>query len=119
MGDLSFAEGWTQKLWELPGRKILNRGNHDRLPMEAYLDAGWLPMESMVLKLAGLRIVFSHRPMIGHAYDINIHGHQHDLSVLDGTRLYLLVALEHTRYAPVAMNKDFMGSLRSYVDRNH
>lgn len=78
MGDLSFAEGWTQKLWELPGRKILIRGNHDRLPMEVYLDAGWLPMESMVLKLTGLRIVFSHRPMIGHAYDINIHGHQHD-----------------------------------------
>ena len=118
LGDLSFEEAWVRKLGALPGRKILIRGNHDRLPTETYLEAGWLVMEAMVLKLAGLRIVCSHRPMFGHDYDFNIHGHQHDLHVLDDTRLYLPVALEHTRYAPVAMDESFMGALRSFADRN-
>lgn len=119
LGDLVFDENWLRKMETLPGRKILLRGNHDRLPMEKYLEYGWLPMESMVLKLAGLRIVFSHRPMLGHAYDVNIHGHQHDLHVLDDSRLYLPVALEHTRYAPVPLTEAFLKTLRSYVERNY
>lgn len=119
LGDLAFEERWVAEMGALPGRKILLRGNHDRFPIETYLNAGWIVMESMVLKLSGIRIVLSHRPMLGHAYDINIHGHQHDLHVSDEMRLYFPVALEHTRYAPVAMTEDFLKAIRSFAARNH
>jgi len=118
LGDLSFEEEWVNRMGKLPGKKILIIGNHDRLTTEAYLSAGWMPMQMLVLKLQGMRISFSHRPLWGHSNDLNIHGHEHDLHILDDTRLYFPVALEHTKYAPVAMTENFLKEVRSFVARN-
>ena len=102
----------------LPGKKLLIIGNHDRLTTEVYLSAGWMPMQMLVLKLQGMRISFSHRPLWGHSHDINFHGHEHDLHVLDDARLYFPVALEHSRYSTVALTDAFLKEIRSFVSRN-
>lgn len=118
LGDLSFEEEWVRRMGELPGKKILLIGNHDRLTTEAYLAAGWMPMQMLTMKLLGMRVSFSHRPLWGHPHDINFHGHEHDLHVLDDTRLYFPVALEHSRYAPVPLTESFLKEVRSFVSRN-
>ena len=118
LGDLSFEEEWVKKVGNLPGKKILIMGNHDRLTTESYISAGWLPMQMLVLKLQGMRISFSHRPLWGHSNDINFHGHEHDLHILDDSRLYFPVALEHTKYSPFAMTEDFLKEVRSFVAKN-
>ena len=118
LGDLTFKEDWVEKTGKLPGTKILVMGNHDKLSYEEYIKFGWIPMETFSLEIQGIRILFSHRPIYGHEFDINFHGHQHDLSVLDPTRLYLPVALEHMRYGLIPMNSAFMKEIRSIVDRN-
>ena len=118
LGDLSFEEEWVNRMGKLPGRKILIIGNHDRLTTEAYLSAGWMPMQMLVLKLQGMRISFSHHPLWGHSNDLNIHGHEHDLHILDDTRLYFPIALEHTNYAPLAMTENMLKEIRSFVAKN-
>ena len=119
LGDMSFEEEWIRRMGKLPGKKILTIGNHDRLTMDAYISFGWMPMQMLVLQLEGVRLSFSHRPLWGHPHDINIHGHEHDLHVLDDTRLYLPIALEHSRYSSVPLTESFLREIRSCVDRGH
>ncbi len=119
LGDISFNENWIERLGSWNGRKILVRGNHDKKPYEFYMNCGFtVIVEELVIDFNNLLILFSHRPRFGHGYDINIHGHQHNLAVYDDKRLYLPLSLEHMGYKPLAIDENFIGNLKKFVINN-
>lgn len=86
LGDLvCFGNQALHPFWikNLPGRKYLIRGNHDKHPNEWYEAAGftvlgrgdtafwWMESETETL------IAFSHEPLEDDAWAINVHGHIH------------------------------------------
>ncbi|MBQ7704404.1 MAG: hypothetical protein IJT73_03110 [Selenomonadaceae bacterium] len=119
LGDISFQENWVERLGGWHGKKILVRGNHDRLAQDFYLNCGFtLVVEELVLDVDNLIILFSHRPKFNHGCDINFHGHQHNLAVYDEKRLYLPLSIEHMGYKPLALDENFIDSLKKFVLKN-
>lgn len=93
LGDLCWPDYYDQ-LKDLPGHKILVRGNHDTKSNTWYENRGFdLVCERLVMKLEGLKILFTHEPVIFHDQDINIHGHLHNM--------------EHRIYSQIAENYGF------------
>ena len=96
-------------------RKILVRGNHDRKSDSWYLEHGWdFVCERFENTYFGKKIMFSHIPVRdNNFYDLNIHGHFHNsehhtqeayiLAVMNNK--HKLLALEHTYYKPVNLEK--------------
>lgn len=104
LGDAIVGRMVNWKLIEkLPSRKILVVGNHDRKPPAWYMTHGFdFACESFVLNMFGLRILFSHEPMLTGEFDLNIHGHLHAGQHRDaetGPRNYLF-SLEESHYQP-------------------
>lgn len=99
-------------LKNLPGIKILKKGNHDDLDVaghrEAYYDMGF----NIVVKNEGViaanrnghRLAFTHEPLIFHQFDLNIHGHLHNLAKLESVCKHYLVAMEYTDYKPILLD---------------
>jgi len=95
---------------ELPGRKVLVRGNHDKASYSWYLSHGWhCVCESMSIQAYGKRLLFSHKPQpFRNDWDLNIHGHFHNCDFRKHepqlaailTPQHLLYALEYDGYAP-------------------
>lgn len=111
LGDVAFydKERWADLLrTSTPGtNRWLIRGNHDKESLTWYLEHGWsVVADRLDLKVFGLRLSFSHRPLPdADDYDLNIHGHHH----LSGhhpedavTTKHRLVFCEH-HYAPVKL----------------
>ena len=116
LGDISFQEDWIKKLGSWNGRKILIRGNHDKMPQEFYMDCGFTAvLAEMVIDFENVVMIFSHRPKFNQNCDINIHGHQHNLAVYDDTRLYLPLSIEHMGYKPIAIDENFTKSLKKFI----
>lgn len=116
LGDCAWRPEGMKRLLSLPGRKILVRGNHDDKSLEKYMAMGWdFACDSIVMKLSGVTVLFSHAPRWGHRSDINIHGHFHDLHREDFSRLYLPLSLESMGYMPISLDEDFLGRLSSWV----
>lgn len=116
LGDAAYDDCGLGKLLDLPGRKILIRGNHDKLSTESYMRKGFvLCCDELIMEMHGLRILFTHKPRYEHTCDINIHGHRHD--VYQGTvqKLMLPIALETMGYAPIPMNQRFWKYLDSWA----
>ena len=119
VGDISFDEKWIERLGSWNGKKILVRGNHDRKPYDFYLSCGFTAVvEELVMDVKNVVILFSHRPRFGHEYDINIHGHQHNLAVYDDKRLYLPLSIEHMGYKPLALDEDFISRIKPFIINN-
>ena len=119
LGDISFQEEWVKRLGSWRGRKILVRGNHDKMPTELYLNCGFTAVvEELVMDINNLIILFSHRPKFNHGCDINFHGHQHNLAVYDEKRLYLPLSIEHMGYKPLSLDKNFIDALKKFVLKN-
>ncbi len=75
LGDVAWNESDLQRFLALPGRKILVRGNHDKKSTSYYMNAGFeLVVDSMIITLHGIKVLFSHSPQYAHSADINIHG---------------------------------------------
>lgn len=118
LGDCAWRPEGMERLLNLPGKKILVRGNHDDRSLEKYMAMGWdFACDSIVMKLGGVIILFSHKPRWNHKADINIHGHFHDLHREDFSRLYLPLSLESMGYKPIALNEEFLGTLSSWVGK--
>lgn len=116
LGDVSFEEDWIKKLGSWNGRKILIRGNHDKMPQNFYMECGFTAvLEEMVIDIKNVVMLFSHRPKFNHGYDINIHGHQHNLAVLDEKRIYLPLSIEHLGYKPLLIDENFVGKLKKFI----
>ena len=63
LGDCAWRPEGMKRLLELPGKKILVRGNHDDKSLEKYMEMGWdFACDSIVMKLGGVVILFSHKP---------------------------------------------------------
>ena len=121
LGDVAFHND-TQltRIAELPGRKILVRGNHDSKAITYYMEHGFaFACDELMMKLEGIHILFSHHPQYDHTADINIHGHQHDLHMDDRSKLYLPLALESNGYRLFSVDHEFLRTLRRWVDRKH
>lgn len=90
LGDLSFYQHgyWSLLYTGLPGIHWLVRGNHDKKTNSWYLSHGWRFVgESITLDIYGKRCVFTHEPLEEKGdFDINIHGHLHNLQHREGTR---------------------------------
>lgn len=118
LGDCAWRPEGMKRLLELPGKKILVRGNHDDKSLGKYMEMGWdFACDSIVMKLGGVVILFSHKPRLGHQADINIHGHFHDLHREDFSRLYIPLSLEAMGYQPIALDAEFLGIMASWVSR--
>lgn len=116
LGDITFQQKAIKEIGSYSGRKILIRGNHDRESNEFYLENGFiLVAEELVLDMNRIRILFTHRPKFNHSADINIHGHQHNLSVYDSSRLYFPMSIEHAGYKPIALSEEFLNKLKKFV----
>lgn len=98
LGDVAWPEGWAL-LNELPGKKILIRGNHDSKSMFTLMNKGFdLVVESLVLRIEGYKLCFSHVPMIHHEYDINVCGHLHQNTDIVSDYPHYVISLEKQGY---------------------
>lgn len=120
LGDVAWYDEALERLIKLPGKKILVRGNHDKKTNAEYMELGFdFSCDELTMDFDGMQVLFSHEPHYGHSADINIHGHQHDLHRDDYSRLYLPLALEAMGYRPIAVNKEFLHVLHSWVNKKH
>lgn len=105
LGDVWLcASGYEEDFFsELPGRKILTLGNHDKKSIDHYMKHGFnFVCDSFSLKRFGLNVQFSHTPMDGSHFDLNIHGHIHTRKHRDYDPMpnRILLSLEEVGYQP-------------------
>lgn len=86
LGDVCIGNDYEEHaLFRMTGyRKILIRGNHDRKTINWYLNNGWdMVCDSLGVRYHGASVLLSHAPMKCNKkeYDINIHGHFHNLPI--------------------------------------
>lgn len=56
-------------------------GNHDKDKQTTYLNRGWdVVANKLEINYKDKRIVFSHKPQYDDGYDLNIHGHFHNIA---------------------------------------
>ena len=118
LGDTGFCSQQELKniIENLPGTKILIRGNHDKNHSNNwFINAGY----SLVCeKIQISRVILSHVPAILNEKEIelgiiNIHGHFHNVKRRRWEELYkkrltdnhYLLALEYTDYKPILLEK--------------
>lgn len=96
MGDAAFTRQGLLRFYDLPGRKILVRGNHDELNALEYLGVFDDVCGLMQYKKSWL----SHAPI--HESELrgrfNVHGHCH---AGGPAGLYFNVCAEHINYTPI------------------
>lgn len=121
LGDVIFKRQGTlgEILEQLPGRKILLRGNHDMNKTQWYINKGFESVQNYLITLDGF--LLSHHPMNFSEIDseieikYNIHGHFHrknrdeiDRSA-EGYPFYsekhLLLSIEEENYKPVLIDE--------------
>ncbi len=111
LGDVIFnrPSELPQIMAQIPGRKNLILGNHDRNNSHWYMNRGFdFACESMVFR----GIFYSHRPaqILPEGATLNIHGHLHNTNLHSDIPLHpwnKLFALEYTDYKPVLL-EDFL-----------
>lgn len=69
----------------------------------------------MVIDIKNGVILFLHRPRLAYDFDINIHGHQHNLAVYDAKCLYLPLSLKNMDYKLLALNENFISRLKPFI----
>ncbi len=120
LGDLVMGDykRWLDLLPDLPGRKILTLGNHDRKSMHGYMTHGIdFVCDRFNWRMFDTNIVFSHAPVYDGDFDLNIHGHLHDgrhRDVATDDR-HCLVSLERTGYGPVPLKTVMDGRVKRSV----
>ena len=122
LGDICIGDDKAvheKYIQQLPGFKILVKGNHDKKSDTWYESNGWqICCESMVINRYGHKVLLSHRPPStkvlaaydedwrlkqSDLYDLSIHGHQHTLMPKNYTpdKVRFLLSLEYENYEPV------------------
>lgn len=123
LGDVIFSDQSKLKeiLDQIPGYKILIRGNHDRQKEQWYKDKGF----SEVYKTYSMgQILFSHEPVEISKYPgmkYNVHGHfhsklrteesRHERGYTFYTKNHLLLSIELEDYKPVELT-EFMSRIK-------
>lgn len=105
LGDVSWP-AYYDKLAELPGHKILVRGNHDVKSYTWYQKHGFdVVCENFTMKLEGMTVIFSHEPLVFHGADINIHGHLHAQAAFNSVCPAYSLALEEFGYRVIPLEE--------------
>ena len=118
LGDIAWGDDNLKKVMRMPGHKILIRGNHDPKSLENYMEEGFdFACDELGMTIEGVKILFTHRPRVGHMADVNIHGHEHDVHRVSETEFLLPISLEVMGYEPIAMDHEFIRTLRSWSDK--
>ena len=84
LGDIAFEneKQWCRLIGNYGHKRWLIKGNHDKRSYAWYLNNGFdFIAESISLNYMGKKIKLSHMPVIDDGYDINIHGHFHDIDI--------------------------------------
>lgn len=120
LGDVTLCPSEPTSMWnlrftsEVPGKKILVLGNHDKKSDPWYYTHGWDTVcRSIAIKFMGDRILFSHIPQqqLGRS-NINIHGHFHnndhrsmepEIKAFYNPAIHKLLAIEYTNYQPILL----------------
>jgi len=98
LGDCFFAPFLVAKeiMDQLPGKKYLLRGNHDKFKYSQLLSMGFMEVHDKYFKatLGGVPIYYSHYPFVGYSQDtryegrrppsdrVIVHGHTHEKTKL-------------------------------------
>jgi calcineurin-like phosphoesterase family protein len=118
LGDVAFGnkrgiELWAQDIAELPGRKLLIKGNHDHSRSIKIYKNIFEVINPFIQDFSGIKFYFSHYPdhPIKDEWDINVHGHIHnnplqgDFSpMVDINKIYENVSIEVTNYFPIQLS---------------
>ena len=113
LGDICLGNDtkWSNFFGDLPGRKVLIKGNHDGKSDSWYLNHGWdFVAENIIIDRFSYRILLSHAPTYHNPlFDINIHGHSHTTPrhrrKYDIHRHQILVSMEENSYRPMSLKK--------------
>jgi calcineurin-like phosphoesterase family protein len=105
LGDFSFGskEFTASVLSNLPGRKVLVKGNHDTHSTNWYRDVGFYEVSKWAI-IVDRFYILSHEPMylpVGSPY-ANIHGHLH--SVRLNSPNHFNVSVELHEYQPISLD---------------
>lgn len=107
LGDFAWIKDYP-RYYNLPCKKILVKGNHDRKSYSSYSNKRFdFCCESFSYFYMNKNILFSHKPLeLNDMYDLNIHGHLHgDLwhtGIYDNK--HYLIALETNGYKAENLN---------------
>lgn len=111
LGDVILARPSELKdiLGNLPGRKILIRGNHDRESDGWYIRSGFL-LVAQALLIGGVYLTHAPQANLPDGAVLNVHGHLHgnEHRPSGDSKLCKLLALEETDYKPVEL-MEFVG----------
>ena len=112
LGDVCFGNQDFLKsmIGDLPGRKILTKGNHDKRGDTWFYNAGF---DFVCDRITIGKYVLSHHPVIIEEGQINIHGHFHNVParrwepylVERLTDNHYLCSIELANYMPILLNK--------------
>lgn len=105
LGDVVFGKArvFPEMFQELPGKKYLIKGNHDKRKRKFYRRAGFNIIEPFQSKFGEYSVAFSHYPqprlVKRSPKTLNVHGHTHE-NIQPDKRL-INVCVEQTDYSPV------------------
>ena len=102
LGDVATDKKGVRTMRLLHGRKLLIKGNHDRLPLNVYTPYFYDIMGTFSYN----KFVLTHIPVSDHQkyrYRGNIHGHLHSESLPDPW--YQCVSVEQTGYRPILLDE--------------
>gem|GEM_PF-1308717 len=105
LGDVMVGKptDWLSGIPDLPGRKVLIKGNHDKKSAQWYMNNGFeFYCETFSWQMFGYQLLFSHEPVFSGNFDLNIHGHLHGAAHRDypKSERHLLLSLEDSGYRP-------------------
>lgn len=117
LGDVAFGKpreiyDWAEIIKDLPGRKLLIKGNHDHSRSMKIYKGIFEVIDPFIQEFAGVRFYFSHYPdhPIKDQWDVNIHGHIHNNPLpltpepVNTPGIYQNVSIEVTNYSPVQLS---------------
>lgn len=98
---------------DLPGKKQIIRGNHDKLSKSEFAALGFEEIDEFIQEFNGKRVLFSHYPDTerGHLWDLNIHGHIHNNREEKWSNKHINVSIEVMAYRPVRL-RDILNESR-------
>lgn len=122
LGDFCIGNDlyWHNKFFNatLSARAVwLIRGNHDNKSASWYLNHGWdFVADNISMKIHGVNIMFSHRPILCEPPLINIHGHLHkDKHRNDSTEENNILIYTDDVYKPVDL-RDVLEGKTEYCE---
>lgn len=121
LGDVCFrykdADAHTNWVQDLPGKKILVRGNHDKKPNSWYVEHGWdFSCDSFQMRYEEFDLRFVHVPPFNETFvgiDLNLgniryicgHQHQNVFHHPEIDKYQYVISLEHQGYSPQPLNQ--------------